>query len=116
MSFFCPDFHQSVFSVLFVQVEGLPDNQRGPACTEKKTDVGTRPGHVQNHDQNKYSQKSACEDEQVLRLESPELDGSPDAFVDVVSNHRAGLKEEGAKDSCRDNKKDTGTEPARRGF
>jgi len=116
MPFFCSDFHQSVFTVLSVEREGLPHDQRSTACSKKKTDIGTGSGHIQYHDQDKYSKQSACENEKVLRLEPPELDCPSNTFVDVVRIHSAGLKEEGAQYGSRYNKEDTGSEPACRGF
>lgn len=106
-----------MLSVFFVQREGLPDNHGSTSRSQKKAAIGINPGHVKNHDQDKYSEQSSCKNEQVLCFQPLEFHGPSYAFIDVVSAHNISrLKEEGAQYGRGHNKENTGTEPACSGF
>src|SRR5690554_5821213 len=89
MSFSRTYFHQTVFAVLFVQRKGLPHNERSTACSEEQADVITYASHIQYHHENERSEKTACEDEQVLCFQSFKFYRSANAFVYVVTVHKA---------------------------
>src|SRR5690606_40391320 len=87
MPFLCPDFHQSVFTVFAVQCECLPNDERCTACPDKQAHVGVYACHVHDHDEDKHTEQTTCEDEQVLCFQSFEINRSADTYLDNVIAH-----------------------------
>ena len=80
-------FHQPVFAVPGVQREGLPYEDGRRCRAEADTYPLVDADHVEDDEQDKEGQQSTREDEQVLCLESLELDRTTDTLVDGVSGH-----------------------------
>src|SRR5699024_4345708 len=87
MPFLCADFHQSVFAILAVQCECLPYDERCSACPDKQADVRIYTCHVHDHHDDKHTEQTTCEDEQVLCFQPFEFYRPADTFIDIVIAH-----------------------------
>ena len=79
--------HQSVLAVPGVQCEGLPYEDGRRHRTEADTYPLADADHVEDDEEDEESQQPTCEDEQVLSLQTFELNRTADALVDVVFSH-----------------------------
>ncbi len=115
--------HQPVFAVLRVQAEREPDGGGSRHHTEADAEPLARACHVQDDKEDEGGKQPACEDEQVLRLQSLELHRTAYALVDRVFSHCPYtllymygnvrlLKEERTENRCAHNQEDARPEPA----
>lgn len=79
--------HQPVFAVLRVQAEREPHGGGSRHRTEADAEPLARACHVQDDKEDEGGKQPACEDEQVLRLQSLELHRTAYALVDRVFSH-----------------------------
>src|SRR5690606_18485012 len=89
MPFIGCNFHQPVFAVLPIQRKGLPYDERSSACSEEQADVRVYACHIQYHHEDERTEHPACENEQVLCFQPFELNCPPNAFVNIVTIHKA---------------------------
>ena len=119
--------HQPVFAVLRVQAEREPHGGGSRHHTEADAEPLARVCHIQDDKEDEGGKQSACEDEQVLRLQSFELHRTAYALVDRVFSHCPYtllymygnvrlLKEERTENRRAHNQEDTRPEPARGGL
>ncbi len=76
--------HQPVFPVTGVQAEGKPDQHRSRRNAESDTYPLIDPCHVEDDEHHEDGQQAAREDEEVLRLQAPELHALADSLVDSI--------------------------------
>ena len=77
-------FHKPVFAVPGVQAEGKPDQHRSRRNAESDTYPLIDPCHVEDDEHHEDGQQAAREDEEVLRLQAPELHALADSLVDSI--------------------------------
>ena len=77
-------FHQPVFAVPGVQREGLPYEDGGRCRAEADTYPLVDADHVEDDEHHEDGQQAAREDEEVLRLQAPELHALADSLVDSI--------------------------------
>lgn len=79
--------HQSVFAVPGIQCESLPHKDGGTDRTDADTYPLADADHIEYDEQDKESQQPAHEDEQVLCLQSLELNRTADTLVNRIFSH-----------------------------
>ena len=115
--------HQPVFAVLRVQAEREPHGGGSRHRTEADAEPLARACHVQDDKEDEGGKQPACEDEQVLRLQSLELHRTAYALVDRYSaivllpyynmyRYARLLKEERTENRRAHNQEDARPEPA----
>lgn len=77
-------FHQSPASVFPIETKRSGDDRRCRDDTDPETYTLCRTGQIEDDDQQKSSEQSACEQKQVSGGQSPELHFTADAPVDFV--------------------------------
>ena len=85
-------FHQPVFAVPGVQREGLPYEDGGRYRTEADTYPLADADHIEDDEQDEESQQTSAEDEEVLSLQTLELDRTTDTLVYRVFSHTLFIK------------------------
>ena len=80
-------FHQPVFAVPGVQREGLPYEDGGRCRTEADTYPLADADHVEDDEEDEEGEQTSTEYEEVLRLQTLELNRTADALVDGVFSH-----------------------------
>jgi len=80
---------QSMLTVLVVEVERNPYEQRAERETQADADQLVRTSHVEDDHKEEDGKQSTCEDEELLRLQSLELNRMTDALVDWVVSHKS---------------------------
>jgi len=81
--------HQSVLAIFPVQRKGLPYNQRSTTTTEKQADVRVYSCHIQYHHEDERTEQPTCENEEVLCFQTLKFHRPSNAFVYVVTVHKA---------------------------
>ena len=112
--------HQSVLAVPGVQCEGLPYEDGRRCRTEADTYPLADADHVEDDEEDEERQQPTRKDEEVLRLQTLELNRTADTLVDGVFSHCMFrlvtpyyiLKEERAQDGGCHDEEDTRSEPA----
>ncbi|GHU88954.1 hypothetical protein FACS1894155_04870 [Bacteroidia bacterium] len=81
---FGQQFHQPVFPVFRIQVEGQPYQTGGGnhAESDAKPLIDTR--HINNDEDNEHGQQSARENKEVLAFQTLELDALSDSFIYII--------------------------------
>ena len=85
-------FHQPVFAVPGVQREGLPYKEGGRCRAKADTYPLVDADHVEDDEQDEESQQTSAEDEEVLSLQTLELDRTADTLVYRVFSHTLYIK------------------------
>ena len=85
-------FHQPVFAVPGVQREGLPYKEGGRCRAEADTYPLVDTDHIEDDEQDEESQQTSAEDEEVLSLQTLELDRTTDTLVYRVFSHTLFIK------------------------
>ena len=80
-------FHKPVFTVSGIQREGLPHEDGRRYRAEADTYPLVDADHVEDDEQDEESQQTSAEDEEVLCLQSLELDRTADTLVYRVFSH-----------------------------
>ena len=84
--------HQPMFAVPGVQREGLPYKEGGRCRAEADTYPLVDTDHVEDDEQDEESQQTSAEDEEVLSLQTLELDRTADTLVYRVFSHTLYIK------------------------
>ena len=84
--------HQPVFAVPGVQREGLPYEDGGRYNAEADTYPLVDTDHVEDDEQDEECQQTSAEDEEVLSLQTLELDRTADTLVYRVFSHTLFIK------------------------
>ena len=84
--------HQPVFAVPGVQREGLPYEDGRRCRAEADTYPLVYAEHIEDDEQDKESQQTSAEDEEVLSLQTLELDRTTDTLVYRVFSHTLFIK------------------------
>ena len=79
--------HQSVLAVPGVQREGLPYEDGRRCRTEADTYPLADADHVEDDEEDEEGEQTSTEYEEVLRLQTLELNRTADALVDGVFSH-----------------------------
>ena len=85
-------FHQPVFAVPGVQLEGLPYEDGRRCRAEADTYPLVDADHIEDDEQDEESQQTSAEDEEVLSLQTLELDRTADTLVYRVFSHTLCIK------------------------
>lgn len=83
------ELHQSMLTILVVQMECSPYKQRSERETQADADQLVRTCHIEDDHKEEDGKQSTCEDEEVLCLQSLELNRMTDALVDWVASHKS---------------------------
>ena len=84
--------HKPVFAVPGVQREGLPYEDGRRCRAEADTYPLVDADHVEDDEQDEESQQTSAEDEEVLSLQTLELDRTTDPLVYRVFSHTLCIK------------------------
>ena len=84
--------HQPMFAVPGIQCEGLPYEDGGRYRTEADTYPLADADHIEDDEQDEESQQTSAEDEEVLSLQTLELDRTADTLVYRVFSHTLFIK------------------------
>ena len=84
--------HKPVFAVPCVQREGLPYEDGGRCHAEADTYPLVDADHVEDDEQDEESQQTSAENEEVLCLQTLELDRTADTLVYRVFSHTLFIK------------------------
>jgi len=80
-------FHQSVFSIPFVQLKGHPDQNRCRDDSETDADPLVDPRHIHDDEEHKEGKQSARKNEQVLGFEALKFYTLAYSFVNRIFHH-----------------------------
>ena len=83
------ELHQSMLTVLVIQMECSPYKQRSERETQADADQLVRTCHIEDDHKEEDGKQSTCEDEEVLCLQALELNRMTDALVDWVASHKS---------------------------
>lgn len=87
------ELHQSVRTVLAVQVKGEGHERRSQHYSQSDANCRGYARQVHRHEEDEHPQQPSGEDEQILGAQALELDLLADALIDVVPGHRYKKKE-----------------------
>lgn len=83
----CSQLHQPVLAVPCIQSECLPHKDGGGHCSEADTEPLVDANHIHDDKEDEQQQQTACKDEEVLSLQSLELNRTTDTLVYRVICH-----------------------------
>ena len=84
MALNCGQLHQTVGTILLVQVEHPEDQSESREDTETDTEPPVNTYHIEDDEQQEDGQQASDKEEQVLCLQAVKFHATPDSLVDIV--------------------------------